>query len=131
MAAYQIAAIYVAVNMLLLVWLAFRVVLQRLKAQVAYGDGGSEPLARAIRTHGNAAEYIPIALIGLCVLATLTPFVWLIHAGGISLTLGRILHVFGFSGNILRVRQVGMMLTWGAILFVSGAILWTVFSLQG
>jgi len=131
MSAYQVAAIYVSVNMLILVWLAFRVVVIRFKAKVAYGDGGSEPLSRAIRTHGNATEYIPIALIGLCVLATLSPVIWFIHAGGISLTLGRILHAFGFSGNILRVRQMGMMLTWGAILFIAGALLWTVFSSQG
>jgi len=45
---------------LLLVGLASRVSMLRMRHKVPFGDGGNPALMRAIRTHGNTAEHAPI-----------------------------------------------------------------------
>jgi uncharacterized membrane protein YecN with MAPEG domain len=73
---------------------------------------GDDILVRAIRAHGNAAEYMPLALLMLLLLALLGAPLLLIHALGIGLTAGRVFHAAGmfredhpnavrFTGNLL------------------------------
>lgn len=128
MSALQVASVYVAINILMLVWLAFRVVTHRFRGKISMGDGGSEALAKAIRVHGNASENTPPMLIGLLALAFLSGPIWSIHALGIGFTLGRILHAIGMGGGPIIFRQVGMMLTWTAMGIVSLALLYLAFS---
>ena len=92
------------------------------------GDGGSEDLAKAIRVHGNASEYTPAMLIGLLALAFLQGPVWSIHALGIGFTVGRISHAIGMGSGPLILRQLGMVLTWTAMVILSLALLYLVFS---
>jgi len=40
-----------------------RVSVLRAKFKVMFGDGGQEPLMRAIRAQGNFTEYVPLALL--------------------------------------------------------------------
>lgn len=107
----ETAAVYIAANMLLLLWLAVRVIGRRFKGRISIGDGGSEDLAKAIRTHGNAQEYIPAAMLALLALALLKAPLWQIHAFGCVFTLARILHPIGMSGGPLLLRQAGTVLT--------------------
>ena len=58
-----ITALYASLCAILIVGLAFNVVGQRRENKVGIGDRDVESLALAIRSHGNAVEYIPIALI--------------------------------------------------------------------
>ena len=51
MSALQVASVYVAINILMLVWFGLRVVARRFRGKISMGDGGSEDLARAIRVH--------------------------------------------------------------------------------
>jgi hypothetical protein len=48
---------------LLLVALASRVSMLRMRHKIAFGDGGNPELMRAIRTHGNTAEHAPLFLL--------------------------------------------------------------------
>ena len=128
MSALEVAGVYIAINILMLVWFAIRVVERRFRGKISMGDGGSEDLARAIRVHGNASEYVPPMLIGLLALAFLEAPIWSIHALGIGFTLGRLMHALGMSGGPLISRQLGMMLTWTAMAIVSLAILYLVFT---
>ena len=128
MSALEVAGVYIAINILMLVWFAIRVVARRFRGKISMGDGGSEDLARAIRVHGNASEYVPPMLIGLLALAFLEAPIWSIHALGIGFTLGRLMHALGMSGGPLISRQLGMMLTWTAMAIVSLAILYLVFT---
>lgn len=128
MSALEVAGVYVAINILMLVWFAMRVVARRFRGKISMGDGGSEDLARAIRVHGNASEYVPPMLIGLLALAFLDAPIWSLHALGIGFTLGRLMHALGMSGGPLISRQLGMMLTWTAMAIVSLAILYLVFT---
>lgn len=109
------AAIYVGVNILLLLALAVLTMLGRRKHKVALGDGANEDMLRRIRAHANAAEYIPAALVGIVLVALLEPGApeWLLHASGLTLTAGRILHGIGLHTGVLNAgRMFGMVLTW-------------------
>ncbi|MEQ3747078.1 MAG: MAPEG family protein [Henriciella sp.] len=128
MTALQVAAVYIAANILIMVYLAFRVVARRFKGNVSMGDGGSKSLAKAIRVHGNASEYIPGTMVGLLALAFLSAPLWAIHAIGIMFTLGRLLHAVGMSRGPIQFRQLGIMLTWAAMVILSLALLYHAFT---
>lgn len=93
----QVAGFYVALNVVWVLLLAVRVMRLRMTRHVGLGAGGDAVLERAIRVHGNAIEYVPLALVMLVALALegLSP-VWL-HVFGISLLLARVLHALGLS----------------------------------
>jgi len=128
MSELQVASVYIAINMLILVWLAFRVVSRRRSGKISIGDGGSDDLAVAIRVHGNASEYIPATLVGFLALAFLQSPVWSLHALGITFTLGRLMHVFGMGSGPIIFRQLGVLLTWLTMVIVSLAILYHAFT---
>jgi uncharacterized membrane protein YecN with MAPEG domain len=123
----EAAALYAGVNILILLVLAVLVVGGRRKHKITLGDGGNDDFSRAVRAHGNAAEYIPAGIVGLLFLALLDPAAptWLLHAAGISLTLGRILHGIGLHiGMVNAGRMIGMLLTWIAYLLIGGGLLY-------
>jgi uncharacterized membrane protein YecN with MAPEG domain len=123
----EVAAIYAGVNILILLVLAVRAARGRQRRQVALGDGGDPDLLRLQRAHGNAAEYIPAGIAGLTLLALLEPAapLWLLHASGVSLTLGRVLHGVGLSLGVLNAgRMLGVALTWLAFLLIGVGLLY-------
>ena len=92
-----IAAFYAGLTGLLLIVLALRVSLLRMRLKVGLGDGGDETLRRAIRVHANAVEWaLPILLLlALAELNRAPPL--LLHACGIALLIGRVTHALGVS----------------------------------
>ena len=123
----EVAALYAGVNILILLVLAVLVVSGRRKHKITLGDGGNDAFSRSVRAHGNAAEYIPAGIVGLLFLALLDPAapLWLLHASGISLTLGRILHGWGLhAGAINFGRMGGMVLTWLSYALIAGGLLY-------
>jgi len=109
----QATAIYTALNALILLVLSYNVGQHRARTNsLTPGAMGDDILVRAIRAHGNAAEYMPLALLMLFLLALLGAPLLLIHALGIGLTAGRVFHAAGmfrekhpnavrFTGNLL------------------------------
>ena len=112
MTAFEVAALYIGVNILLLVFLAVWVVAGRFRFQIVHGSGGNPEMELRIRTHANASEYIPAMCIGLIVASLIHVPVWFIHLTGGLFTLGRFLHAFGLGRSVLPARQIGMILTW-------------------
>ncbi len=53
------------------------------------GDGANPDLARRIRIHANAVEYIPIALILLALAEAAGTPAWSVHAAGATLIIAR------------------------------------------
>ncbi|MFT3729636.1 MAG: MAPEG family protein [Terricaulis sp.] len=121
----EVVALYAGVNILLLLVLGYLVTSARRTHKIVLGDGGHEATIRAIRAHANAAEYIPAALVGLLILSLFNGLpMWLLHAAGISLTGGRILHAFGLhAGKLNFGRMFGMVLTFLAYLLIGGGLL--------
>ena len=101
------------------------------RAMSRFGDGGNPEMQRAIRAHGNNTEYVPIALILLVLAHDLGAGLLLIHAIGLTLTIGRMLHGIGFverrhetpTGHS-TLRRWGMILTLLAILTGIFGCLW-------
>lgn len=122
----HVTGIYAALGALLIVVLAIRVVLLRNKEKVGIGAGGNERLARAIRAHANAVEYLPIALLLLLILDLDGTEPWLLHLLGIVLIVGRVVHALGLSSNAGYSvgRLLGMVLTLTAIIAMIVLLLW-------
>ena len=109
----KVVAIYVALSALVLLVLSYNVGRHRDRTDsMTPGAMGDEILVRAIRAHGNAAEYMPLALLMLLLLALLSAPLWLIHALGAAFTVGRVVQAWGmfqdkhpnairFTGNLL------------------------------
>ncbi len=107
----MISSIYASVLALLIVWLSLRVIKLRRANQVLLGDGGHQDLQNAIRAQGNAAEYIPIALILLLLLELSQAHFVIINFAGIVLVIGRLLHAKGLLTESVRYRVLGMQCT--------------------
>lgn len=99
MTAIEAAVLYAALCLLLMLALKMNVGRARAKEKVMFGDGGNEPVQRAMRVQGNAVEDVPVTLVGLAGLALLGAPVWLVHVLGATLFLGRILHAIGLGGS--------------------------------
>jgi hypothetical protein len=128
----EMAALYCGVNILLLLVLAYLVSGARRKHKITLGDGGNEGVMRAIRAHANAAEWIPAGLVGLVVIALFENLpIWILHAGGISLTLGRLLHGVGLHTSAYNVfRITGAALSILAYLVIGGGLIYAGLSHQ-
>jgi uncharacterized membrane protein YecN with MAPEG domain len=106
-----ITAIYASLCALLIIRLAMRVITLRWEKRVKFGDGEHPDLNMAIRAHGNASEYIPIALILLFLLEYNGLHPLLIHMLGIAFVYGRYTHAKALLSNSLRERMKGMQYT--------------------
>jgi uncharacterized membrane protein YecN with MAPEG domain len=129
----EVAALYVGVNILILLVLSYLVVSGRWKHKIVLGSGDNRDFDRAVRAHANAAEYIPAGLVGLVLVALIEPAapLWLLHAAGISLTLGRILHGIGLHAGALNFgRMSGMALTWASYLLLGFGLIYAGLSQQ-
>jgi len=117
MAPAPITGLYAALCALIMLAYAARIVRIRWQTRTGLGDGGDRRLARAIRIHANAVEYVPIALILLLIaeLNGLTPV--LLHLCGITLVLARVAHAIGLlkSAGVSAGRAIGFVGTVGVI----------------
>jgi len=107
----SITGFYGGLLALLFVGLAFNIIRLRYKFQVGIGDGEQPVLAKAIRVHGNFAEYVPITLLLLaCYELNGGADLWL-HILGMSIFIGRVLHAIGLTKTTgtSKQRQLGML----------------------
>jgi uncharacterized protein len=84
---------------LLALWfvvLSVRVVLRR-QGGPSLGDGGDVRMLRVIRGHANFAEYVPLILLLMALLELGHTSMYVLHALGILLLAGRLLHGYALS----------------------------------
>jgi uncharacterized protein len=112
-----ITALYAALCAFIVLTLAVRVMVMRFRMRTGIGDGGDSRLARAIRIHGNAIEYVPIALVLLLVAELDGARPALLHGCGIVLVVARIAHALGLvrSPGLSLGRGIGVTGTVGVI----------------
>lgn len=108
-----VTGFYAAILGLGFVWLSVRVIGARRSHRVAIGTGGHRLMERAIRAHGNFAEYVPLALVLLALLEANGGPTWMLHLLGVALLTGRVLHALGITQEpeVLRFRVAGMGIT--------------------
>lgn len=121
----HIVTLYASLLALLYLALTFRTIALRARLRVTLGDGGDKALERAIRAHANFAEYVPIGLVLLILVEGIGTRPMMVHALGIALLSGRLLHALGVSRlrEPLPLRMAGMVLTTGQLAVCSGCLL--------
>lgn len=112
----MITALYASLCALLLVKLSLQVISLRRTHRISLGDGGNAELQAAIRTQGNATEYIPIILILMMLLEWAAAAWWIIHLAGIALLAGRIIHASALKTGNVKHRVLGMKITFFLIM---------------
>ena len=122
----HIVAIYAGLLGLLLMYLSYQTVIYRRKEVVDIGMGEGKQLARAVRSHANFTEYVPLALFLILLLEQTSFPDWAVHALGAMLLVGRILHAWGFVRNVgvSFGRVGGTLLTWVVTVVASVANLY-------
>lgn len=120
-----ITLLYAAILSLFLVVLGLIVVRTRFREKVSIGDNGNKRMLAAIRVHANATETIPAALLLMLLLEINGGSATALHAYGIALTTGRVMHAFGLSrSKVVNLwRQIGMVITWLAMIGLSLTLL--------
>jgi uncharacterized membrane protein YecN with MAPEG domain len=116
-----ITAFYAGLLGVLILVLAFRVVAVRRSTSIGLGDGGNALLLTRIRIHGNAAEYVPLALLLMLMLEINGASAGFLHFLGLALVIGRVAHAQGLttSNGVSPGRLVGNVLTWSVILIAA------------
>jgi uncharacterized membrane protein YecN with MAPEG domain len=121
---------YAALNALIMLVLSILVVRARVTTATPIGDGGKPEMAGPLRAHANNSEYVPMALILMWALASpLGGTIWMLHAVGLPLTVGRLLHAVAITRSTgpTTLRVVGMVFTWIAFIVGISCILYLVF----
>lgn len=120
-----ITSIYAGLLGLWFLVLSVRVIQGRWRG-ISIGDGGDPQMLRLIRGHANFAEYTPMVLVMIAIAEYQGLAATWVHAWGISLLLGRLLHgyAFCFHDNFPPGRMAGTVLTYVALLGSSLSLLW-------
>ncbi len=116
-----ITPIYAALIAFLYVALSVNVIRQRRAGKISVGDHGDKAMIKAMRTHANCAEYAPFALLLIAMVELQDAGGWLVNLLGMLLLAGRLLHAYGFgkTPQVIILRQIGMGLTFTAILIAA------------
>ncbi len=118
----QISALYVAIMGLFTIYMAKQVTDVRMAIKGSPTDEQKKALQVAVRAHGNAIEYIPIALI-LLLSAELSGWSgWWLHGFGAMFVVARLSHGYGFikaQGQASKPRFFGILFSWVAIIGLS------------
>jgi len=124
----SITALYGGILALIVIALAINVTVHRVKLQVPLGDGGNAQMRRMIRLHGNAAEYIPLAVALMLIYEINGGWRTALHIIGVALVAGRLLQTAGMWGTEMPGfgRGTGQTLTWLAIAALAVLNLWKV-----
>ena len=110
----QISPVYILLNILLILVLAYRVIILRRRFRIGLGDGNKKELRMAIASHANATENVPMLLLIMLVVELNGGHAGVLHTGGIILTLSRIWHALGTSryAGASRGRYYGTVISW-------------------
>lgn len=121
-----ITALYAGLLGILYMFLCWQVVAQRRRAKVGLGVGGDTALERAVRVHGNFAEYAPLFVVLLLVAELNGGAPVPLHVLGGAFVLARIGHALGLgrSSGVSKGRFYGTLVTWVALLVLAVLNIW-------
>jgi uncharacterized protein len=120
-----ITAFYAGLLGLLFLALSARVIQFRQRG-IPLGDGGDPKMRRVIRGHANFAEYVPLILAMMLILELGHTSLYVLHALGITLLAGRLLHGYAlsFTRHFRFGRVWGAVLTLGVLLVAALLCIW-------
>ena len=100
-------------------WMSLRIIRLRQRHKLPFGQNGDDTLQRAVRAHGNFAEYAPLGLL-LWTFTFLRVGIPVINGLTLMLFVGRLSHAYSLlveeprTGRF-RYRIAGMLLTFGML----------------
>lgn len=108
-----ITLFYAGLLGILYLYLAGRVGRYRGVSKITFGTGDDAEMVLRMRVQANFVEYVPLALLIMGLLESLSVSRFGLHAMGISLAVGRLLHAWGLSrGPVPNLpRSIGAGLT--------------------
>ena len=121
-----LTALYAAALGVMMIVLGAQVIVMRARTGISILDGGNMALAESMRRHGNFVENVPMALILMACAESLAAPAALLHAMGLVLIAGRLVHVMGIDHTrpAAPARIAGGILTTLPMLAAIGFIGW-------
>jgi uncharacterized membrane protein YecN with MAPEG domain len=114
-----VTLLYGGLCALLVTLLGLNVSLQRMSSKLYVGAELPKRLQVKVRTHGNAAEWVPLGIVLLLVLELSgAPSLWL-HVFGGTFLFGRLLHATGFLARV-PTSVAGATVTYTVLSAMSG-----------
>ncbi len=130
-----ITALAAAICAIMLLITAFDTVRQRIRAGVAFGDGGDSKLVSASRSHGNLAEHAPLAIIMIGLLEQSGAHHWALTSIAALFLFARAMHIIGLYAPMDKKpplpRQIGVIGTWLSYVLLIGWTLYLVVKVNG
>ena len=122
----SVTAIYAAALAVMIIVLRTQVSIMRGKTGISIMHGDNMALAESMRRHGNFVENVPMALILMACAESLAAPAALLHAMGLVLIAGRLVHVMGIDHTrpAAPARIAGGILTTLPMLAAIGFIGW-------
>jgi uncharacterized protein len=114
---------FVGAVLFLITALALNVTRLRFAARVSLGDGGSRPLAVAIRAHGNALEHGLLLAVALVLSEVAGLPARFVVGLGWAILVARLAHAAGFLRLGFHVVRVGAALTYALEVGLSAYLL--------
>ena len=123
-----VTALAAAICALLLIFMKFQVIGQRIRTETMFGAGEDAKMKMVRGTHVNLAENAPIALILMALLEMTSAHHWTLTALAALFLVARVVHIYGMyqhhgSGSV-RFRQAGVM---GTTISIVAMALWVVY----
>ena len=110
-----ISSLYVSVNALIIIYLAFRVIRIRFGQRIGLGSGGNKELSVLMRAHANNIE-ASVTVLPLLIIAELNGVAsYLLHGAGLLFVFGRLFHFFDFirtKAHASKGRFLGTLSVW-------------------
>ena len=121
----MITPTYTAIFGILFMLLSIRALRMRRKHKVAIGLSGNKEFVRAVRAHGNFAEYTPLVLLIIYMLENEQVNAIFIHMLCLILLAGRLSHAYGVSQceENYKFRVRGMAMTFLSLGFACMGII--------
>lgn len=123
-----VTGITAAICALLLIFLLFKVVGERIRTDTMFGSSDDDKIKMVRGTHANLAENAPIALIMLAILELSNAYHWALTALAGLFLIARFLHAYGMfqhlAGKTPKFRQIGVM---GTVISMGLMALWIIY----
>lgn len=116
-----ITPVYAAILGLMFIYLSIRVIKQRRSAKVSIGDGDNPALRKAIAVHNNFSQYVPLTLLLIAFVELNHASAYITHGLCACLLIARVAHAYGLAQpvQIMKLRQIGVLLTFGVIVIAA------------
>ncbi len=116
----QVTLLYGGLTALLVTLLGVNISLRRLHLRAFVTSGPKPELIRPVRAHGNAAEWVPLAIVLMAILELSGANATTLHVLGGSLLFARLIHAYGLLfksfistvGATINYAVIGAMSSW-------------------